>query len=141
MLSKKRISHNLSDTPIQCTSSLDHERVSILLLKCISSELGNVLKANSNMGGVLVDLSMCSQLRSKMQAYLHQFMYLLPCTKSESLLFGNTVLNFGEVYESRAKSLSGNKSPAAEFNHESLNGFSISFATLDPTRNVLKREL
>lgn len=64
-------------------------------------------------------------------------MYLLPCTADESLLFRNTVFNVGDVEKRGITTLSGDESPAAEFNHEGLNGFNISFAVLDSTRNTL----
>lgn len=67
-------------------------------------------------------------------------MYLLPCTADESLLFGNTVLNVGDVEKRGLTTLSGDESPAAEFNHEGLNGFNVSFAVLDSTRNTLTTE-
>lgn len=53
------------------------------------------------------------------------------------MLFGNTLFNVSENEESRITTLSGNESPAAEFTHQGLDGFHISFALLDTTRNAL----
>lgn len=53
------------------------------------------------------------------------------------MLFGNTLFNVSENEESRITTLSGNESPAAEFTHQGLDCFHISFALLDTTRNAL----
>lgn len=67
-------------------------------------------------------------------------MYLFPCAADESTLFGNALIDFREVKESRITSLSGDESPVAEFSHERLNGFNVSFTLLNSTIKTLAKE-
>lgn len=72
-----------------------------------------------------------------MWVYLQKFVYLLPSTGDESVLFGNTLFNVRENEERRTTALSGNKGPVAEFPHEGLDSLHIGFALLDTTGNAL----
>lgn len=65
------------------------------------------------------------------------FVYLLPSTGDESVLFGNTLFNVRKYEECRTTALSGDKSPVAEFPHDGLDGLHISFALLYTARNAL----
>lgn len=70
--------------------------------------------------------------------YLQQFMYFLPCTGDESVLFGNTLINIREDEESRTSALSGDEGTLAEFPHEGLDSLHVSFALLDTSRKALE---
>lgn len=67
-------------------------------------------------------------------------MYLLPCAADESVLFGNALIDLRELKESRIVGFSGDESVTAEFAHERLNGFNISFTLLNATGKALAKE-
>lgn len=69
--------------------------------------------------------------------HLQKFVYMLPCTGDESMLFGNTLFNVREDKKSGSTVFSGDKSPLAKFTHKGLDSFHIGFALLDTTGNAL----
>lgn len=83
---------------------------------------------------------MCRDPTLRWGSYLQQVVYLFPCAADESALFGNALIDFREVKESRIVILSGDESAVAEFAHEHLNGFNVSFPPLNSTRKALAKE-
>lgn len=69
--------------------------------------------------------------------YLYKFVYLLPSTRDERELFGNTLINVWEDEERRTRAFSSDEGPVAELPHKSLDGLHIFLAFLDTTGDAL----
>lgn len=69
--------------------------------------------------------------------YLQKLMYLFSSSCDKVMLFENTLLNFREDEESRARGSSGDEGLVAKFTHKTLDCQHIGFAVLDTTRDAL----